>query len=546
MARPKKKIPTKAKKPWADFIDAKSLFATILGGLLVLVVSLVSTYVMEESRAKADQIRQAGLDLQTADSLAREESSLPEAIRYYKDALSKLSKKDDTPYYADAETGLALCYLKQAQKNNDQQAAQQAVDSLKEVIGLLKKLYGKNPQDAERIKVSRIWNAMGDSLSVLSEIREKVPYLEECIELYTAALNASQGQKDSELSATIQMNLGFSYMRLAEEKDRQENSKLALAADEEAIKYFKPEDHPLQYIKLTNSIGKAFQNLSESLDPDTSRNIQESLAAYYAATKVASLDNYPEDYAITQMNIGEALAGWWYQFQNNRANLAGAIRAFHNSLLVFKEDNYPYYYATVQNDIAKIYSYQFQLSKRADFLDQALDAEKEASGTFKPDVYPYNYFLMKLVMGNIFGLYASVKDPKTNYSMAINSYIDALNVCTLDKYPNDYAKLNYDLALVHGNLALLQDREQNALTALKFNQEALKVWTVDKYPLDYAHVQLSLGHDFFLLSKTGGEKAQSDALRAYAQAAEVYKSQNLPQDYQMVLKLMGRLKNGRP
>ncbi len=33
----------------ADFIDAKSLFATILGGLLVLVVSLVSTYVMEES-----------------------------------------------------------------------------------------------------------------------------------------------------------------------------------------------------------------------------------------------------------------------------------------------------------------------------------------------------------------------------------------------------------------------------------------------------------------------------------------------------------------
>src|SRR5581483_10962770 len=240
-------------------IDGKSLAAAILSGLLVLALS----YLLEEHRAKAEQIRQAGLDLQTADSLAREENSVPDAIRYYNDALSKLSKKEDAPYYADAETGLALCYLSQAQKNNDPKAAQQAVDSLKEVVELLKKIYGKNPQDAARIKVSKVWNALGDSLSVLSDIKEKVPYLEDCVDLYTAALNASMGQKDPELSATIWMNLGFSYMRLAEETDRLENSKRALAADQEALKYFTPQEHPVQYVKLTNSIGKAFVNLSE-------------------------------------------------------------------------------------------------------------------------------------------------------------------------------------------------------------------------------------------------------------------------------------------
>ena len=543
MRAPPKKPPLKTKKPWADFIDAKSLMATILGGLLVLIVSLLSTYVMEESRAKAEQIREATLDIQTADSFAREESSLPDAIRYYNDALSKLSKKDDASYYADVETGLALCYLKQAQKNNGQESAQQAVDALKDVIAILKKLYGKNLQDADRARVSKVLNALGNSLSVLSDVKERVPYLEACIELHTIALNASRSQNDPEFSATILMNLGSEYLRLAEETDRPENSKLALADSQESLKFFDPKDHPLEYVKLNNGIGRAFLNLSES--SDRGENIRQSLGAYEAAAKVASLDNDPEGYAITQMDIGEALTGL-YQLRNERTVLTDSLRAFRNSLLVLKQDTHPYYYATVQNDIAKNYGYLFECTKRTDFLNQALDAEKEAMNIFKPDTYPYNYLTMKLVLGNIFGLYASVKDPKDNFSRAIVSYTDGLNVGKPEKYPYDYAKLMYNLALVCSQMSRLEDPEQNLLAAVRDCQEALKVWTPDNYPLDYARALLSLGNDFVLLSKIPGKENQRGlALQAYSQAAEVYQKQNLPEDYRMVLSLINRLKKGR-
>ena len=115
----------------------------------------------------------------------------------------------------------------------------------------------------------------------------------------------------------------------------------------------------------------------------------------------------------------------------------------------------------------------------------------------------------------------------------------ALPICNIEKYPNDYAKLSYDLALVYGGLASFQDKEQNAMASLKFSQEALKVWTPDKNPLDYARTQLTMGHGFLLMAKSlGVQKARADALEAYSQAAEIYKKENLPRGYQMVLKLM--------
>jgi tetratricopeptide (TPR) repeat protein len=539
----KKKLPPKTQKPWADFVDAKSLVATILGGLLVLVVSLVSTYVMEESRAKAEEIRQASLDIQTADNLSQEEAGWVDAIRYYKDALSKLSRKEDPSYYSDAETGLALCYLKQAQKNKGEEAARQAVEALKDVMEIFKSVYGKNPSGADKEKISRVLNALGDSLSVLSEIKEKVPYLEECIELHREALN-SLGQDDPGLSATIFMNLGEEYMELAKEKDPLSNSQQALDADQAALKYFTALDHPKEYVKVSNNIGRAFLNLSET--SDMAENIRKAMAAYHEALKTASLESDPEGYALTQMNVGICLLDL-YNLQKYPAELAEALQASQNALLVFKPDTDPYHYASIQANIGETYTVLYEAAKKKVFLDKALTATGEALKIFKADVYPHNYAMLKLNLGEIYDLFAPISDKTANFQRAIESYSDGLTVCTLDKYPLEYAKLMNNIALVYAEIALLGNKEQNILMALKACQETLKVWTPDKYPLDFARAQLNLGNSLLVYSEIPGrENYRSTALQSFAQAAEIYKKQNLSQQYQIVLRMINRVKKTGP
>jgi tetratricopeptide (TPR) repeat protein len=77
---------------------------------------------------------------------------------------------------------------------------------------------------------------------------------------------------------------------------------------------------------------------------------EEAIDEYKSILKIVSSKEFPDEYAMTQNNLGNAygrLAG----VKNKEANLEKAINAFQEALKIKTVEGYPIEYATTQNNL---------------------------------------------------------------------------------------------------------------------------------------------------------------------------------------------------
>ena len=91
--------------------------------------------------------------------------------------------------------------------------------------------------------------------------------------------------------------------------------------------------------------------------------MEAAIKAYEAALTVLTREAFPQDWAQTQNNLGDAYRD---RIQGSRAdNVEAAIKAYEAALTVFTREAFPQDWAQTQNNLGNAYSDRIQ-GTRAD------------------------------------------------------------------------------------------------------------------------------------------------------------------------------------
>ncbi|MGB5593713.1 MAG: CHAT domain-containing protein, partial [Crocosphaera sp.] len=116
-------------------------------------------------------------------------------------------------------------------------------------------------------------------------------------------------------------------------------------------------------------------------------NLEKAIAAYNLSLEVYTREAFPEAWARTQNNLGNAYRG---RIRGERAdNLEKAIAAYNLSLEVRTREAFPEDWARTQNNLGNAYSDRIR-GERAENLEKAIAAYNQSLEVYTPTAFPIN------------------------------------------------------------------------------------------------------------------------------------------------------------
>ncbi|MBE9117466.1 CHAT domain-containing protein [Lusitaniella coriacea LEGE 07157] len=117
-------------------------------------------------------------------------------------------------------------------------------------------------------------------------------------------------------------------------------------------------------------------------------NIEIAIAAYEKALQIRTREAFPQDWAMTQNNLGNAYSD---RITGERAeNLDRAIASYNNALQIRTREAFPQDWATTQNNLGTAYNNRIT-GERAENLDRAIRIYQEALEVCTRTAFPQNH-----------------------------------------------------------------------------------------------------------------------------------------------------------
>lgn len=114
-------------------------------------------------------------------------------------------------------------------------------------------------------------------------------------------------------------------------------------------------------------------------------NLEIAIAGYEVVSSVFNSSNYPEQWAATQYNLGNAYGD---RIRGQKAeNIEKAISCYQAALQVHNRETYPYEWAMIQNNLGTAYSNRVKEDKTKN-LDQAIHHYQAALQVHTQQTYP--------------------------------------------------------------------------------------------------------------------------------------------------------------
>ncbi|RKZ93487.1 MAG: hypothetical protein DRR19_00925 [Candidatus Parabeggiatoa sp. nov. 1] len=320
--------------------------------------------------------------------------------------------------------------------------------------------------------------------------------------------------------ASLQDHLGQTYAELPT-GDRQENFRLAIVCYEKALRFWKPEEKPIEYARTVRHLGDAYQTFS----PDN-HNINIAIELYKIALNFQTREVDPVGYAILQNSLGNA---YRKMLDGDRAaHLNQAIACYQAALPVYTSTDYPFYYAGIQVHLGLSYT-DLPTGNRAENLNQAIQCFTEALRFFTAEQQPINYATVQNNLGNAYlALPSSGHD--SNVRQAIACYQEALRFWTLESAPFDYTMVQNNLGAAYRAL-LTGNRDANLKQAIECYQKALHVYTPENDPFNYAGIQNNLGQAYSELLAGNRTDNLKQAIGYYQEALRFRTAEVAPLEY---------------
>ena len=251
-----------------------------------------------------------------------------------------------------------------------------------------------------------------------------------------------------------------------------------------SIKSPYPQNYPEDWAATQNNLGTAY---SQRIEEVRAANIEEAIACYREALKVYTREDYPEQWAMTQNNLGTAYGD---RIEGVRAkNIEDAIACYREALKVRTPANYPEQWAMTQNNLGTAYSDRIE-GVRAANIEEAIACYREALKVRTPENYPEDWAATQNNLGTAYserieGVRAA------NIEEALACYREALKVYTRENYPKSGQRLKTIWRRYSNRIEGVT--AANIEEAIACYREALKVATRENYPEYWAMTQNNLG-----------------------------------------------------
>jgi tetratricopeptide (TPR) repeat protein len=231
---------------------------------------------------------------------------------------------------------------------------------------------------------------------------------------------------------------------------------------------------------------------------DLRENQRRAVACYCEAQRVYTREAAPADWALTQNNLGNALAeqAGLAEGETRATLLEQAVEAYRAALAVRTREAAPADWAMTQNNLGNALAEQAGLAEgqtRATLLEQAVEAYRAALAVRTREAAPADWAQTQNNLGNALAEQAGLAEGQTRATLleqAVEAYRAALAVFTREAEPTGWAMTRYNLALAHGAIADLLAGEGDvrgacaALSEARGDVEAaLEVYTAEHVPV---------------------------------------------------------------
>jgi tetratricopeptide (TPR) repeat protein len=218
-------------------------------------------------------------------------------------------------------------------------------------------------------------------------------------------------------------------------------------------------------------------------------NLEIAITGYHTLLEVYTRDAFPEYWAGTQNNLGNAYSD---RIRGERAdNLEKAIAAYNLSLEVYTRDAFPEYWAGTQNNLGTAYNNRI-LGERAENLEKAIAAYNLSLEVYTRDAFPEDWGRSQNNLGSAYK--NRIKgDIAENIETAIFCYQEALKIRTFDAFPLDWATTQNNLGNAYSN-RIRGNKAENIENAITCHQNALQIYTREAFPEDWAETQYNLAN----------------------------------------------------
>jgi CHAT domain-containing protein len=301
------------------------------------------------------------------------------------------------------------------------------------------------------------------------------------------------------------------------------NMEIAITGYEIALTVYTRSAFPEDWAMTQNNLGIAYR---DRILGEKAENIEIAIAAYTQALIVYTQSAFPEKWAMTQYNLGNA---YCERILGEKAeNIELAIKAFTQALIVYTQSAFPEKWAPVQNNLGNAYSDRI-LGEKAENIELAIAVFTQALTVYTQSAFPEQWATVQNNLGNAYSD-RILGEKAENIELAIKAFTQALTVYTQSAFPEKWATVQYNLGIAYRD-RILGEKAENIEKAIAAYTQALTVRTQSAFPEKWATTQNNLGAAYG--DRILGEKAENIelAIAAYTAALSVRTRNAFPQKY---------------
>ena len=167
--------------------------------------------------------------------------------------------------------------------------------------------------------------------------------------------------------------------------DKASNMEIAIKGYKVALNVRNREAFPEDWAMTQNNLGNAYLY---RIWGERAKNIENAITALTAALTIYTREAFPQDWAMTQYNLGNAYRD---RIRGERAeNIENTIAAYTAALTVRTREAFPQDWAGTQNNLGLAYSTRIR-GEKAENIEHAIAAHNDALTVISREALPYEW-----------------------------------------------------------------------------------------------------------------------------------------------------------
>lgn len=326
-------------------------------------------------------------------------------------------------------------------------------------------------------------------------------YMNLAIEAFKRELELLEGSGQVSQLKKVKYSLGRAYWNLSQSLDTLENSKVAISYYNEMLQHVSKTGEPYEYANIKMKIGDAYQFLS--FVGGIKENCLNAVSAFNEAIDILSSLPKPLDLSLAYNSLGSTYS-LLAESGDAVENCKRSLKAFSDARKVRDRTGHPGHGSFTKFNTANTYTYLSGFEEKEKNLTEAIRLYNEYLTFEEVRKSARNTGGTLNNMGYAYMLLAGAVNKKENLLKALDIFREALTIRIREQMPIDYTETMCNIGETYRYLSEVEDKEENLFKAKEALLEALQLEEIHKHPMTYSTIKLNLGNVLLDLADLNG------------------------------------------